>query len=252
MGGADSVTAAVDDLEEWRVANTFLSELTRARGAKAVARRALRSRQKGSTKRVTPATPAGNGRRAEDEPDLVVCPSGNLALVYFPDIPGRADLETLNATFPDMVEALANHPGVGLLMVRSSEHGALVVGQSGVRNLADDKVEGEDPLAAFGPHARPALKRLDAMGNCGDLVLISMLDPNTHQVAAFEELIGSHGGIGGPQTEPLILYPTEWKLAAKHLVGAPAVHDQLRKWLSTSASTPMPEPLAESLEEAAA
>ena len=60
------------------------------------------------------------------------------------------------------------------------------------------------------------------MSNCGDLVVISMLDHDTDQVAAFEELIGSHGGLGGPQTEPLILYPYEWQLEKEPLVGAPA------------------------------
>ena len=122
---------------------------------------------------------------ADEVPDLVVCPSGNLALVYFPHLEGRADLETLNDKYPDMVDALANHPGVGVVMVRSSAHGALAIGGSGVRYLDSKKVDGDDPLEQFGPLAAESLKRLDGMGNCGDLVLISMLDPDTQQVAAF-------------------------------------------------------------------
>ncbi|MEO6349888.1 MAG: phage holin family protein [Candidatus Limnocylindrales bacterium] len=227
MGGADSVSMAVSEVAEWRVLNAFASEMTRAKGASAVARRALRSR----TRRQAVRENAQAQVAALDETELVVCPSGNLALVYFPDIDGRVTLETINERYPEMVDALAHHPGVGLLLVRSDAHGPLVIGASGVRHLDGKKVDGEDPLEPFGTYAAAALKRLDGMTNCGDLVVISMLDPDTDQVAAFEELIGSHGGLGGPQNEPLILYPQEWELAAEPLVGAPAVHDQLLAWL---------------------
>ena len=57
-----------------------------------------------------------------------------------------------------------------------------------------------------------SLKREDAMEHAPDLLLISQYDPGLGEVAAFEELIGSHGGLGGPQTEPFILHPSEWKL----------------------------------------
>ena len=228
MGGADSVEAAIDDLEQWRVLNTFVSELSRARGTSTVTRTALRRRERRRERRKGAASVAPEP--SVDLPDLVVCPSGNLSLVYFPDIDGRADIETLNTRFPEMVEALASHPGVGLVLVRSAEHGGLVIGQSGVRHLADGKIEGDDPLLDFGEEAEPALKRLDAMDNCGDLALISMFDPDTIQVAAFEELIGSHGGLGGPQTDALMLYPSDWELDTE-IVGAEAVYTQLRSWM---------------------
>ncbi|HEY5519088.1 MAG TPA: alkaline phosphatase family protein [Candidatus Limnocylindrales bacterium] len=233
MGGAASVEAAIGDLEQWRVLNSFLSELSRARGTSTVTRTALRQRERRRQRRLTRAAAQVQQARQEeapDRPDIIVCASGNLSVVYFPDIDGRADLETLNARFPEMVEALASHPGIGLVLVRSAEHGALVIGQSGVRHLADGKVEGDDPLLGFGAEAAPALKRLDAMDNCGDLALISMFDPDTVQVAAFEELIGSHGGLGGPQTDALMLYPSDWELDAE-LVGAEAVYTQLRAWM---------------------
>jgi hypothetical protein len=141
-----------------------------------------------------------------------------------------------------MAEALATHPGVGVLMVRSEAHGALAIGASGVRHLArKNKVEGEDPLEPFGEHAADSLRRLDEMSNCGDLVVISMLDTDTSQVAAFEELIGSHGGLGGPQTEPLIMYPADWEIDGEPLIGAPAVHEQLKRWLADSRGSVIPQ-----------
>jgi hypothetical protein len=136
----------------------------------------------------------------------------------------------LNARYPDMVEALAAHPGVGMLMVRASG-GPLVIGRGGTMTLEDGRIYGDDPLEPFGPFAAQALRRLDSMSNCGDLVLISMLDPDTGQVAAFEELIGSHGGLGGAQTDALLLYPAELELDAEPIVGAEAVNALLRRWL---------------------
>jgi len=38
-----------------------------------------------------------------------------------------------------------------------------------------------------------------------------------------KELIGSHGGLGGPQTRPLIVHPADWALD-EDLVGAEAVY----------------------------
>ena len=112
------------------------------------------------------------------------------------------------------------------MLVRSAGRGALVLGPSGRRYLDEDGVEGDDPLAPFGPGAADDLRRLDAMPSIGDLVLNSRLDPGTDEVAAFEELVGSHGGLGGWQTEAFLLYPGAWEPPTGPIVGAPAVHRQ--------------------------
>lgn len=41
---------------------------------------------------------------------------------------------------------------------------------------------------------------------------MSLYDPEKDEVAAFEELIGSHGGLGGCQSRPFIMYPSNWNL----------------------------------------
>ena len=40
----------------------------------------------------------------------------------------------------------------------------------------------------------------------------SAYDVDNDEVYAFEELTGSHGGAGGNQQYPFILYPSEWSL----------------------------------------
>jgi hypothetical protein len=77
-----------------------------------------------------------------------------------------------------------------------------------------------------------SLKREDAMEHAPDLLLLSQYDPNLGEVAAFEELIGSHGGLGGPQTEPFILHPVEWTLDEEVPLGAPSIYRNIRHWLS--------------------
>jgi len=166
-------------------------------------------------------------------PELVVMASGCLGLVSFPRIPGRVALEELGERYPGVVPALRDHPGVGFLLVRSDEHGALAIGANGVHYLDEDRVEGEDPLARYGRNAARHVRRTDGFAHCPDIVLNSTYWHELDEVAAFEELVGSHGGMGGEQSYPFILHPAELPLPAEELVGAEAVHRELRRWLVT-------------------
>ena len=233
MGGA-SVAAATGRVEEWGSLNAVLTEASQGAGATGMlTRAAFRRRTEDGAIDVAPRKERAERREAEAAPvlpELVVCASGNLALIYFPRLAGRVTLEQIEATWPGLVARLATHEGIGFLMIRSAARGPVAVGRDGVRYLAEDIVEGVDPIAPFGEHSLAGLLRVDAMEHAGDIVAISMLDAETDEVAAFEELIGSHGGLGGAQTQPFILHPTEWTIDAP-LVGAEAVYRQLRGWL---------------------
>ncbi len=56
--------------------------------------------------------------------------------------------------------------------------------------------------------------------------------PQFGEVAAFEELVGSHGGMGGTQSHPFVLHPAELAWPAEDVVGAERVHRVFREWLA--------------------
>jgi hypothetical protein len=58
----------------------------------------------------------------------------------------------------------------------------------------------------------------------------SFYDPDLDEGCAFEELISFHGGIGGPQTRPFLLYPNVLPPPGEALVGAASVHRVLVGW----------------------
>jgi len=165
-------------------------------------------------------------------PDLVVCASGNLAQVYFGLGEERLTREQIEAVYPGLIDDLVAHDGVGLVLVKTGTDGSVVLGASGTHRVADGHVTGEDPLARYGPMGIVHFRRLDEIAHVGDLALISRMDEGTDEVAAFEELIGSHGGLGGWQTRATLVYPSDWPDPDGPLIGAPAVHRQLKAWMA--------------------
>jgi uncharacterized membrane protein YvlD (DUF360 family) len=170
--------------------------------------------------------------RGDGIPELSVMASGCLGLISFPREPGRVTLERLETLYPQLLPALRDHPGIGFVLVRSERSGALAVGKGGTRFLDEDRVEGEDPLAPFGPHAAEHLRRTDGFPHCADLMLNSTFWPEFGEVAAFEELVGSHGGMGGTQSFPFVLHPSDLAWPEDEVVGAERVHRIFRAWLA--------------------
>ena len=178
--------------------------------------------------------PAGDDVSGDDEPGshIVVLASGNLGLVYGTRIDERATMEQMEVFFPGMLEGLAQHEGVGFLLVHSEAEGPVVIGAGGRNYLRDGRVEGQDPLANFGPNAALHLRRNDGFPDAPDIYVSSFYDPETEEGAAFEEQIGFHGGMGGSQTQPFLLFPAELPLPDEPLVGAEAVYRLLKGWVS--------------------
>jgi len=186
---------------------------------------------------VQQAVSEATGRAAEKKPkndvsdrDVVVLGSGNLGLVYLMEEPRRLTLEEIDERHPRLIPALREHPHIGWLLVRSSEHGAVVLGPNGTNYIGEQRVEGEDPLAHFSPTAARHLLRTDGFAHVADIMIGSFYDPMLDEGCAFEELISFHGGLGGPQTRAFILHPSHLPLPGEPLLGAAAVHGVLSGW----------------------
>jgi uncharacterized membrane protein YvlD (DUF360 family) len=188
---------------------------------------------------VNEATGSKPKKRAKNDVSdrhVLVLGSGNLGLIYLMEERRRLTLEEIEERHPGLIPALREHPHVGWLLVRSVEHGALVLGPSGVRHLDGARLEGDDPLAAFSPTAAEHLLRTDGFSHVADIMVGSFYDPERDEGCAFEELISFHGGLGGPQTRPFILHPESLAVPDEPIVGAAAVHDLLLRWRSSLSS----------------
>ena len=107
-----------------------------------------------------------------------------------------------------------------------------MIGGSGSHRLRDGTIEGTDPLAPYGDHAPWAVLRCTSMPTAPDIYVNSVVSPSTLEVAAFEHLVGSHGGLGGWQSHPFALVPSGWSEAEKPIVGVRAMHEAIRRWLT--------------------
>jgi uncharacterized membrane protein YvlD (DUF360 family) len=223
-----AIAAPVLAGESWNNVNGMLSDAAadESRLGKTVARFTRKKTDHGEVA----LGPATETEADADDGDIVVLASGNLGLLSFTRLGGRATRQQIESLHPGLVEGLASHEGVGWVLVRDEDRGDLVIGTDGVHHLADDAVEGSDPLAPFGPNAGDHLRRTSSFDNCPDLLVNSFYDPVTDEGAAFEELIGFHGGMGGAQCHPFVLAPSALPVDGS-LVGAISIHEMFKSWI---------------------
>lgn len=231
-----------------------LKDLVRAGCGLPVSRRAERSKSGAEARDAAgDALRIALHRRLEDDAeehpapgsDPIVLASGNLALISFPDREERLTREQIERRHPALLRTLANHPGIGFLLVRSEEHGSVVLGPGGAEvPVAElDDLDDKGPLAVFGSGAAEAVRRTDSFPHVADIMVNSMHDPLTGEVHAFEEQIGSHGGLGGEQSQPFLLSPLDLSPPVAPdalLIGAEQVHRVLRRWLRECAGPQIP------------
>ncbi len=117
--------------------------------------------------------------------------------------------EEIDARYPNLISGLASHPEIGFVLVRQASGSSIVLGNNGSRDLATGEVLGDDPLAPYGPRAVEQVSEVDGYRTVADLMVNSRYDAELEEIAAFEGQVSSHGGIGGPQTHPFLLYPAD-------------------------------------------
>ncbi|MDH3216451.1 MAG: alkaline phosphatase family protein, partial [Candidatus Krumholzibacteria bacterium] len=173
------------------------------------------------------------------EEGIVVCASGNLAHVYFTQEPKRVTTEHLIEKYPTLLEYLVSHGGVGFLITTNNEGENLVMGRHGMRKLRSGVVEGGDPIDRFTTSGGQALviralMELCNYPNSGDLIINgNLLDDGT--VVTFEAQRGTHGGLGGEQTDAFVIFPRRFRTRRDPVQSPAEMHRFLSRLLAPGA-----------------
>ena len=160
--------------------------------------------------------------------EVIVLASGNLAMIYLTQWNYRLTYEEINEFLPNLIPGIINNKYIGFIVVNSSEHGDLAIGKNGTYYLDTDRIEGENPLEGFGKNIAGHIKRNVSFKYTPDILVNSFYDAEKDEVCAFEELVGSHGGAGGSQSEPFILYPSDWDIGMDEIIGAENIYKILK------------------------
>ena len=170
-----------------------------------------------------------------EKSQLVITGSGNLGNIWINTFEGRAKFEQIEKTYPNLINNLLQTEGIGMILVQSKK-GPLCISRNGTLRLKNNKIKGKNPLSDYQPLDRESLLRLVTMKTAPDIAVISSYDKDTGEVYAFEELVGNHGGLGGWQTEAILLHPDHLKIPEKLLTegqifGAVTIHNIFKQWL---------------------
>jgi uncharacterized membrane protein YvlD (DUF360 family) len=180
-----------------------------------------------AAQRATAATSrrVDQGAKAASTAAVSVLGSGNLGLLYVHS-KVRLTLEDLQERWPGLVPGLCAHEGIGFVAGVDSAGVPWVLGEKGRVRLDTGKVIGQDPLEPYRDHAARMLRRAVMMPEAPDLYINSGVSDITLDIAAFEPLVGAHGGLGGWQDRAFLLTPRVLAnvLPTEHIEGADRLH----------------------------
>lgn len=216
LGGAQ-VNSQMESSEDSNVLKTAVLEVTKTGGLIA-----------SGAKRIPKVSENGNGDFKKE--DIQILASGCLGLIYFTKYKKRLTLEGIEKNFPGLIDGLISHPLIGFILMDSKE-GGVVLGAEGKYFLKSGKIIGKNPLEGFGENAINHIKRTHSFSNVADIMVNSSFDPVLNEVHSFEELVGSHGGLGGDQSFPFLLFPSQFSFPKTPIIGAENIHLLFKKWL---------------------
>jgi hypothetical protein len=147
--------------------------------------------------------------------DVIVRSSGSLSHIYFNVTTERMDISEIAILYPDLLDALVRHPGIGLVLGLEAGR-PVMVGPHGTAALASSRLL---PGLADPDQAANDLARLIAFPHSGDMVLLGIWN-GAGRVVSFEDQTATHGGLGGPQDYPFFLTPPDAPLDLSALTSA--------------------------------
>lgn len=187
-------------------------------------------------------------RHVDRANDIVVRNSGSLSHVYFNVTDAQMELSQVMEVFPELIPRLVLHEGIWLVAGREGNE-VVVIGKEGILRLGVGyRVHGQNPLRLLPEPewAADQIRRLLFFPHSGDLIVFGHYDPATNTVVSFEEQWAAHGGLGGPQDYPFIMYPdrVQWDFEgvrnAEELYGYFASRYGIAEPLAMSIATPIP------------
>ncbi len=181
----------------------------------------------------------GQEERKTSKESISILNSSPMSNIYFNFSPDRVDLEEIERVYPGLVGALVRHEGIGLIVCSSNGEPLILSRQGRVfyRNGAKT-VDGEDPLKPFedAEYIEQEILTQMAMPEAGDLVLYGAYSDS--RVINFEEQMGGHGGIGGMQNTPFILYPSGVRFPFRDVKNARELYHVFARYTGNPAGDP--------------
>lgn len=146
--------------------------------------------------------------QVEVDADVVAMASSGMASLYFNASPRQMDLSEIETLYPRLIDRLVEHPASGLVIGR--ERGKVVLlGKRGrlIWNGTIAEVEGANPILALddADWTLEEIARLTCFPRSGDLLIYGSVVNG--EGVAFEEQMGVHCAVGGPQAYPFLLSP---------------------------------------------
>ena len=235
--------ASVDaSVEDWGRADSLAEGLSGGGISGRAARRAAAASSRHVNQDADAATTAA----------ISVLGSGNLGLLYVHS-KVRLTLDDLQERWPALVPGLCAHEGIGFVAGLDSAGVPWALSEKGRVRLDTGEVIGQDHLSQYGEHAARMLQRALLMPEAPDLYINSRVSDVTLDIAAFEPLVGAHGGLGGWQDRATLLTPRALAdvLPTDHIEGADRLHAVLVAMLrAVGQRTTVPEPPAPSPDRA--
>ncbi|MBM4466594.1 MAG: alkaline phosphatase family protein [Chloroflexi bacterium] len=174
--------------------------------------------------------------------DIVVRNSGSMSHIYFNVAPRPMNLSEIALIYPRLLNKLIEHQGIGLVVGRE-EGEVVIVGKDGTLTLpphppqiggarGGEEVRGQNPLL-FLPEpelAASQLRQLASFPHSGDIIIFGAWCGDG-EVICFEDQVASHGGLGGPQDYPFIMYPGELDLDLEEVTNAKDLYPHFAAYL---------------------
>jgi len=164
--------------------------------------------------------------------DIVVRNSGSMSHVYFNVTPRPMNLSEIALIYPSLLNRLVEHEGIGLVVGRE-EGETVIVGKDGTLTLNEGvEVRGKDPLLSLPEPelAASQLRQLASFPHSGDIIIFGAWREDG-EVVCFENQVASHGGLGGPQDYPFIMYPGRLSLDFEEVTNAKDLYPHFAAYL---------------------